>query len=182
VAAPKRLVLTACLTAATAASLTGLAAPAQAAAERVRAEGPLTRYDTALVPEGAAARVQEVRTASGSTVVTLHVRGLLPDHEYGAHAHVGACGSTGAAAGPHYQDVVAPSGHATDPAYANPDNEVWLDVTTDSEGNGSAQALVGWQFRPSGANSVILHARHTATEEGTAGTAGSRLACLTVAF
>jgi Cu-Zn family superoxide dismutase len=123
-----------------------------------------------------------VRTASGSTVVTLHVRGLLPDHEYGAHAHVNACGSTGAAAGPHYQDVVAPAGHATDPAYANPDNEVWLDLTTDSEGVGSAQALVRWQFRPGGAASVIFHARHTATESGTAGTAGSRLACLSVPF
>ena len=181
-ASPMRLAVTTCLTATVAVAFTGAATPAQAAAERVRAEGLLTRYDTALVPEGATARVQEVRTASGSTVVTLQVRRLLPDHEYGAHAHVGACGSTGAAAGPHYQDVIAPSGHATDPAYANPDNEVWLDLTTDSEGSGSAQALVRWQFRPSGANSVILHARHTASESGTAGTAGSRLACLTVAF
>jgi Cu-Zn family superoxide dismutase len=182
VAARNRFALITCLTAALAASATGVAAPAQAAAERVRAEGLLTRYDAALVPEGATARVQEVRTASGSTVVTLQVRGLLADHEYGAHAHVNACGSTGAAAGPHYQDVVAPAGHSTDPAYANPRNEVWLDLTTDAEGNGSAQTVVRWQFRPSGANSVVLHARHTATEEGSAGTAGSRLACLTVGF
>ena len=178
-AARSRIAFVSSLTACFAVSLVP---SAQAAAERVRAEGPIVRYDSALVPEGATARVQEVRTASGSTVVQLQVRGLLPDHEYGAHAHVNACGSTGAAAGPHYQDVVAPAGHGTDPAYANPENEVWLDLTTDSEGNGSAQALVGWQFRPSGANSVILHVHHTDTEEGTAGTAGPRIGCLTVAF
>lgn len=155
---------------------------ASAAPDRVRAEGALTSYDTALVPVGATARVQAVPTSSGSTVVTLHVRGLLPDTAYGAHAHVSACGSTGAAAGPHYQDVLAPSGHATDPAYANADNEVWLDLTTDAEGNGSAQALVRWQFRAGGANSVVLHVEHTHTEPGTAGTAGRRLGCMTVPF
>jgi Cu-Zn family superoxide dismutase len=152
------------------------------AGDRVRAEGPLVRYDTALVPDGATARVQEVRTASGSTVVTLHVRGLLPNHEYGSHAHVNACGATGSAAGPHYQDQVAPAGHGTDPLWANDGNEVWLDLTTDDDGNGSAQALVRWQFRPGGANSVILHAMHTSTQSGSAGTAGARLACLTVPF
>lgn len=176
-----RITLVSSLTASMAVSFLGVAAPAQAAAERVRAEGPVISYN-ALVPAGATARVQEVRTASGSTVVTLQVRGMLPDHEYGAHAHVNACGSTGAAAGPHYQDVVAPAGHATDPAYANSDNEVWLDLTTDSEGAGSAQALVRWQFRPAGAGSVTFHARHTATEPGVAGTAGPRLGCLSVPF
>ena len=158
------------------------ASPAWAAAERVRAEGPLVSYDPTLVPPGATARVQEVRTSVGSTVVTLQVRGLLPSHEYGAHAHVNSCGATGGAAGPHYQDVAAPAGHATDPAYANSDNEVWLDVTTDAEGSASAQALVRWQFRPGGAHSVVLHAHATSTSSGTAGTAGPRLACLTVPF
>lgn len=177
-----RIALVSSLTATMAASLAGVATPAEAAAERVRAEGPLVRYDAALVPEGATARVQEVRTASGSTVVTLHVRGLLANRDYGAHAHVNACGSTGAAAGPHYQQVVAPADHATDPNYANPANEVWLDLTTDSEGNGSAQALQGWQFRTGGAGSVILHLRHTSSEPGTAGTAGARVACLSVPF
>jgi Cu-Zn family superoxide dismutase len=155
---------------------------AEAGADRIRAEGELVSYDPALVPEGAWARVQEVRTPKEMTVVTLHVRGLRPNTSYGAHAHVGACGSTGAAAGPHYPDVVAPAGHATDPAYANPGNEVWLDLTTDDEGNGSAQTRVAWWFRSGGANSVILHVEHTHTEPGAAGTAGRRLGCLTVAF
>jgi Cu-Zn family superoxide dismutase len=152
------------------------------AGERVRAGGELVRYDTTLIPAGATARVQEVRTSSGSTVVTLHVRGLLPDHQYGAHAHVNACGSTGSAAGPHYQDQLAPAGQGTNPLWANDGNEVWLDLTTDDDGNGSAQALVRWQFRSGGANSVILHAMHTSTQPGAAGTAGPRLACLTVPF
>jgi Cu-Zn family superoxide dismutase len=155
---------------------------AEAGADRVRAEGAPVSYDSTLVPEGAWARVQELRTPNEATIVTLHVRGLLPNTSYGAHAHVNACGSTGAAAGPHYQNVPAPAGHATDPVYANPYNEVWLDLTTDGEGNGSAQTRVGWWFRSGGANSVILHVEHTHTEPGAAGTAGRRLGCLTVGF
>ncbi len=115
--------------------------------------------------------------------MTLHVRGLAPSTAYGAHAHVNACGATGAAAGPHYQDQRAPVGHAADVAYANPDNEIWLDLTTDGEGNGAAQTVVTWQFRADGANSVVVHAQQTAAgPDGSAGTAGPRLACLRVDF
>lgn len=160
-----------------------VAGPAGAAADRVRQQGPLLRYDLALVPEGATARVQAVQTSSGSTVVTLQVRGLRPSRDYGAHVHTSACGATGAAAGPHYQHVlpVAPD-LPTDPAFGNPANEVWLDLTTDAEGNGSAQSLVRWQTRSGGAGSVVLHQRHTATGPGVAGTAGPRVGCLTVPF
>lgn len=177
------LILTAAVPAAAAVLVAALpVVPAQAAADRVRAEGPLTTYSPS-VPAGATARVQAVATASGQTVVTLHVRGLAPRTTYGAHAHVNPCGATGAAAGPHYQDAVAPPGHAADVAFANPDNEVWLDLTTDDEGNGAAQTVVGWQFRPGGANSVVVHAQPTASgPDGSAGTAGARLACLTVGF
>lgn len=181
-AALTRFALVSSLTASMAVPLLGIATPAQAAAERVRAEGPWVSYNATLVPADATARVQEVRTASGSTVVTLQVRGLRANREYGAHAHVNACGATGGAAGPHYQDVIAPTELPNDPAYANPDNEVWLDFTTDDEGNGSAQALVRWQFRSGGANSVVMHDHATATDPGTAGTAGPRLACFTVPF
>lgn len=180
---PRTLLMTAALPAAAATLLVALpAVPALAAADRVRAEGPLIRYGTSL-PEGAVARVQSVATSSGKTVVTLHVRGLRPDTDYGAHAHVSPCGATGGAAGPHYQHVVAPAGHAADVAYANPDNEIWLDLTTDGEGDGAAQTVVDWQFRPSGGNSVVVHALPTATgPDGAAGTAGPRLGCLTVGF
>lgn len=180
---PRTLLLTAALPAAAATLLAALpAVPALAAADRVRAEGPLIRYDTSL-PQGAFARVQSVATSSGKTVVTLHVRGLTPDTEYGAHAHVSPCGATGAAAGPHYQDDVAPAGQAAYVAYANPDNEIWLDLTTNDKGNGAAQTVVDWQFRPGGANSVVVHRDPTASgTDGTAGTAGPRLGCLTVGF
>ena len=74
-------------------------------------------------------------------------------------------------------------GGLTDPAFANPANEIWLDLTTDAAGNGRAKAVVDWQF-PSGRRpgSVIIHERHTSTGAGTAGVAGQRVACLTVPF
>lgn len=166
---------------ATAAALL-VSSPADAAADRVRAAGPLVRYDTALVPEGAAARVQAVATSSGATVFTLHVSGLVAHRTYGAHVHVRACGAAPADAGPHYQHRVAPAGQAATPTFANPDNEVWLDLTTDDEGNGSAQSRVEWQTRTGGANSVVLHAAQTSTGQTTSGTAGPRVGCLTAAF
>ena len=160
------------------------ASPSLAGADRVRAEGQLVRYgDGDHVPAGATARVQAVYNAAGDSIVTLHVRGLLPNHEYGAHAHKAACGPTNPLdAGGHFQNVV---GSPTDPAFANPVNEIWLDFTTDSEGNGAAQTVVPWQFSPTRrAGSVMIHAEHTHTggQDGTAGNAGARLACLTVGF
>jgi Cu-Zn family superoxide dismutase len=159
-----------------------VASPALARADRVRSDGPLVTYSSA-VPEGATARVQAVYNSAGSTIVTLHVWGLLPNTEYGAHAHVNACGSTGAAAGPHFQNVQDPVVPSVNPAYANPRNEIWLDLETDDEGNGVAQTRVPWQFHPDRlAHSVIIHAEHTHTGPGDSGTAGARLACLTVDF
>jgi Cu-Zn family superoxide dismutase len=165
------------------------ASPSLAGADRVRSEGELVRYGAPTdIPDGSRARVQAVYNAAGDTVVTLHVWGLAPNHEYGAHAHQSACGATGAAAGGHFQNTPFPGGSsATDPLYANPTNEIWLDLTTDADGNGVAQTKVPWQFSPTRrAGSVMIHAEHTHDGSdgttGTAGTAGSRLACLTVGF
>ena len=158
------------------------ASPALAGTERIRAEGPLVAYSPA-VPAGAHARVQAVANAAGTTIVTLQVRGLRPNTEYGAHAHQNACGATGAAAGAHYQRVMDPVQPSTNPAYANPRNEIWLDFTTDAEGNGSAQTRVRWQFEPDRrAGSVIVHEHATNHGPDGAGTAGARLACLSVGF
>lgn len=178
-----RRIIIATVPAAVAAVLAALpVAPAVAATPPIRVEGALIAY-AASVPVSAAARVQAVDTGSGKTVVTLHVRGLAPNTAYGAHAHVNTCGATRAAAGPHYQHVVAPFGQAADVAYANADNEIWLDLGTDPAGNGAAQTVVDWQFRSDGANSVVVHAHATATgPNGSAGTAGPRLACLSVDF
>jgi superoxide dismutase, Cu-Zn family len=174
-------------------AVTGLVLPsaigagsAHANGARVRAEGAFGVTDgaytyNAAVPAGARARVQAVYTGSGQTVVTLHVWGLLPDRHYGAHAHQNACGPLATDAGAHYQHVV---GGATDPAFANPDNEIWLDLATDADGNGSAQTVVRWQFAADRrAGSVVIHDRHTTHGvPGSAGTAGPRHGCLSVGF
>ncbi len=159
------------------------ASPAIAGAERARAEGTLVRYDTAVVPENARARVQAVYNAAGDSIITLHVWGMKPHTEYGAHAHVNACGPTGLDAGPHFQNVIDPVQPSTNPSYANPTNEIWLDLITGGSGNGVAQAKVPWQFSPERrAHSVVIHAEHTHTGQTDSGTAGARLACLTVGF
>jgi Cu-Zn family superoxide dismutase len=112
-----------------------------------RTSGPLITYSAA-VPEGATARVQTVETGSGRTITTLHVSGLAPNTEHGAHAHTKPCGETGGAAGPHFQDDVDPVSPSTNPAYANPENEIWLDLTTNAAGQGRAKNTVDWQFSP----------------------------------
>jgi Cu-Zn family superoxide dismutase len=169
------------------------ASPSIAGADRVRGEEPLVPYPAAtggapeLVPAGATARVQAVYNAAGDSIVTLHVKGLLPGRTYGAHAHVNACGLTGAAAGPHFQHVPDPApGVSVDPAYANPGNEIWLDVHTDAAGNGAAQTKVAWQFTPDRRpGSVMIHELPTGTGalgDSAAGAAGKRLACVDVGF
>ncbi|WP_199442710.1 superoxide dismutase family protein [Umezawaea beigongshangensis] len=138
-------------------------------------------YSGDLVPVGAEVSVK-AEPENGSTTVTLDVTGLLPDHDYGAHVHTSPCGPTGADAGPHYQNEADPVTPSVDPAYANPENEIWLDITTDAEGAATATATVDWEFRDGGASSAVIHAEHTATEAGRAGTAGDRLACVTHEF
>lgn len=159
------------------------ASPAVAGPDRVRASGELVRHDASAVPEGARARVNAVYTSSGDTIVTLHVWGMAPNTPYGAHAHVNSCGADGAAAGPHFQNVLDPVVPSVNPAYANPTNEIWLDLTTNAAGNGVAKTKVPWQFSPTRrAKSVILHVEHTHTGPTDSGVAGARLACLTVDF
>ncbi|GAA5018830.1 hypothetical protein [Actinopolymorpha pittospori] len=90
-------------------------------------------------------------------------------------------GEDPADAGPHVQwreDPVQPS---TDPRFANPRNEIWLDFTTDRNGVGVAASVVRWPVCQKTAGSVVLHV-HTSTEPGQAGMAGARLACVNVDF
>ena len=144
--------------------------PAAASAERAHssgtftAAGPAFTYSTSsLVPVGSTAEVRVVETAAGTTVATLHVRGLASRKTYTVHAHTGSCSSSSASSGGHYQHVV---GGAVDD-----ENELWLGFTTNLAGNGSAQSVVGWEFRPGAALSVTFH-------QGGA----TRVACLPVAF
>jgi Cu-Zn family superoxide dismutase len=70
----------------------------------------------------------------------------------------------------HYQNV---------PGLVSEENEIWLDFTTDAEGNGSSTAVRDWLIRPGGASSVIIHDHGT---DHMAGTAGPKLGCLDVDF
>ncbi|MHA6631235.1 superoxide dismutase family protein [Pseudonocardia sichuanensis] len=143
-------------------------------------------YDPAQAPVGAELAV-EAGASDGATRVRLEVEGLLPDRGYAAHAHARPCGPTGDAAGPHFQNEVDPAATpeqpSTDPAYANPQNEIWLDLRTDAEGDGEASTEVPFVFSDRAPASVVIHeAETTATAAGEAGSAGGRLACLNVPF
>ena len=163
--------------------------------EETRAEGTLAppeqaqdayTYDPALAPEGARISVA-AGEADGATRVNLQVQGILPNRGYAVHAHARACGPTGDAAGPHYQHQVDPAATpehpSTDPAYANPQNEIWLDLRTDGAGNAETSTEVPFVFTDRAPASVVIHAAEaTATQPGAAGSAGARVACLNVPF
>ncbi|MFI5958309.1 superoxide dismutase [Cryptosporangium sp. NPDC051539] len=139
-------------------------------------------YDSSLVPAGAEAHLVVAQIVD-TTTVTLSVSKLLPNRTYGAHLHTKPCGAAGDAAGPHYQHRMDPAASASppsvNPAYANAQNEVWLDVTTDSQGDGTSKSTQMWVFSET-PKSLVLHADKTQTMAGRAGTAGKRIACLTV--
>lgn len=146
--------------------------------------GPGRTYTPATAPEGASVRT-EVAPAGNGTTATLGVRGLLPNRGYAVHLHTKPCGPTGNDAGPHFQDRVDPAATpekpSSDPAYANATNEFWLDVRTDATGGGTSSATVPFALTDRRPASVIIHEKmETATAPGTAGTAGGRLACVTL--
>ncbi|NMH98627.1 superoxide dismutase family protein [Pseudonocardia acidicola] len=144
--------------------------------------GTAITYAPDLVPVGATAEVTST-SGDGKATVTLELSGLLPDRRYGAHAHTNRCGAAPADAGAHFQHVKDPAAPSVDPAYANPQNEIWLDFQTDAEGKATATSTVAWEFTDQAhPRSVVVHAERTATEPGKAGTAGDRAACVSVDF
>ncbi|NGY60595.1 superoxide dismutase [Lentzea sp. NEAU-D13] len=181
--------LTACSTPAPAPAPTPAPAPAikpvaEASVAAPAASGDQPKgitYDVARVPLDAKLSTG-TSVSDGRTTVELKVFGLLPDTKYGSHVHTKPCGAKPADSGPHYQNEKDPVTPSVDPKYANAQNEIWLDFTTDSTGAATATATVTWAFRKGEANAVVVHASHTSTEHGKAGTAGDRLACLTAQF
>ncbi|MGI5341618.1 superoxide dismutase family protein [Streptomyces sp. CA-181903] len=149
---------------------------------RTRSGGAAVTYAPDAVPGGARVRVAERPAHGGGTRFVLRLQGLPAGRTFGAHVHRQACGPKPDDAGPHYQNVKDPVQPSVDPAYANPRNEVWLDVTTDAHGAARAETAVAWRVRPGEARSVVLHEHATDTRAGHAGTAGARLACVTVPF
>ncbi|MDX8030733.1 superoxide dismutase family protein [Lentzea sp. BCCO 10_0856] len=138
-------------------------------------------YDVKRIPLGAKLSAGS-SVSDGQTTVELKVSGLLPNTKYGSHVHTKPCGAKPADSGPHYQNEKDPVTPSVDAKYANAQNEIWLDFTTDAQGAATGTATVKWEFRKGEANAVIVHAAHTSTEHGKAGTAGDRLACLTAQF
>lgn len=139
-------------------------------------------YDLERVPSGAHASVFSLSTERLGTTTKLAVSGLQPGKHYGAHVHESACGPSGDDAGPHFQHEQDPNQPSTDPEYANPDNEVWLDFTTTADGKGFAASHVDWSYQDRRPASVVIHEHHTSTDPGEAGDAGARLACINVGF
>ncbi|PWK85193.1 Cu-Zn family superoxide dismutase [Lentzea atacamensis] len=183
------LVGAALLTGATACSGETPAAPAVKPVAETEVAGPAASgdqpkgitYDVKRIPLGAKLSTGS-SVAGGRTTVELKVSGLQPDTKYGSHVHTKPCGAKPADSGPHYQNEKDPVAPSVDPKYANAQNEIWLDFTTDAQGAATATATVNWEFRKGEANAVIIHATHSSTEHGKAGTAGDRLACLTAQF
>ncbi len=144
-------------------------------------------YNPALAPVGAAILASLLPSGYDypQTAATLAVAGLLPNRGYAVHVHTNACGATGEDAGPHYQNRIdpaaSPQAPSTNPEYANPRNEIWLDVRTNAAGSGSANTIVPFTFTDRIPGSIVVHeAMTTATAPGQAGNAGARLACLTL--
>nr|WP_255429757.1 superoxide dismutase family protein [Streptomonospora sp. PA3] len=142
-------------------------------------EAEAVTYDKEAVPVGSTAGVHVTKDGA-ETDFHLAVSGLKPEETYGAHVHTMACGEDPADAGPHYQNDPAPTKTSHDPAYVNPDNEVWLDFTTNADGAGTSNADVEWHPRKGEAGSIVIHSEHTKAEPGVAGEAGTRLACVNI--
>ncbi|WP_030299770.1 superoxide dismutase family protein [Streptomyces katrae] len=138
-------------------------------------------FDTKAVPDGSKVTVTE-RVEGDGTHVDLRLHGVAANRTFGAHVHQKPCGSKPNDSGPHYQNTVDPKQPSTNPAYANPRNETWLDITTDGHGDGSSASTTAWRYRDGQARSVVIHEHATHTDPGTAGTAGARLACINVPF
>ncbi|WP_203217404.1 superoxide dismutase family protein [Nocardia arthritidis] len=139
-------------------------------------------YDTTLAPAGSRARI-EIDNDGQTTTATFTVSGLLPNRVYGTHAHTKACGAKPADSGFHYQNVEDPNAKgkmSTDARYANPQNELWLDFTTDESGSATQVSNVDWVFRDGEPGSIVVHEKKTDTTDGKAGMAGARVACLSI--
>ncbi|MFI0805494.1 superoxide dismutase, Cu-Zn family [Amycolatopsis lurida] len=141
----------------------------------------LLTYQPDLVPVGAEVTMV-LRRRGNSASLTVTLGGADPNRRYTAHVHTRTCGVDPNGSGPHYQDRKDEHQPSVDPAFANPANEVWLDLTTDLTGRGTTTVETAWFFREGEANSLVLHAGKTHTEHGIAGTAGARIACVTEHF
>ncbi|GII92893.1 superoxide dismutase family protein [Sinosporangium siamense] len=137
-------------------------------------------YDPKLAPKGSNATVT-VESVDSTTVSTLTVKKFKPMRTYGAHLHTKPCGAKPDDSGPHFQHDHSHTPGMPSEHLANPRNEVWLDFTTDGTGSATATARQDWSFPPDRLpGSLIIHERATTSQGPEAGTAGARIACLTL--
>ncbi|MFC4008108.1 hypothetical protein ACFOY2_12810 [Nonomuraea purpurea] len=128
-------------------------------------------YDRKLAPRGAQASAT-VESSGGVTRTSLVVEGFLHKRRYGAHLHVKPCGKKPDDAGPHFQH---------EHGKVNPSSEVWLDFTTNGEGAGRSSARNDWALTPDRLpHSLVIHSQATKTSGPQVGTAGDRVACVTL--
>jgi Cu-Zn family superoxide dismutase len=145
-------------------------------------------YNPALAPAGAHLTVA-MTPSDEATTAELTVSGLVPNRGYAVHANVNACSPNPAAEGPRYQNRIDPTVNptsisgatSTNPEYANPRNEMWLDVHTDATGSGTSRTTVPFVFTDRGPGSIVLEdATDTPTGLGQAAKEGARIACLSL--
>jgi Cu-Zn family superoxide dismutase len=145
-------------------------------------------YNPQLAPPGAHISVL-MAPHNESTTAEMTVSGLLPNRGYAAHANVNACSPNPAAEGPTYQNRIDPAVNtkaigqqrSTNPEYANPQNEVWLDVRTDGSGSGTSRVTLPFVFTDRGPGAVVLYdGEQTNTAPGQVGQAGNPIACVSL--
>lgn len=127
------------------------------------------------LPEGdLSGRAQAVRTASGTTHVSVRVAGLQPGVTYGIHLHNASCSAANPGGGHYKHDPAGPG---------QPPNELWpsstphdplAGITANEAGIATGRGTAEWTARDD-AVSVVLHAGLGHGSTSTAG--GPKLAC-----
>jgi len=155
------------------------------AAANPSAQANAVSYNPALAPVGA--HMTATVTPSGdSTVADLTVSGLAPNRGFSVVAHVNTCGGVPGGEGPRFQKQIDPAASptkpSTNPEYANANNEIWLDVHTDSTGAATSHTTVPFVLTDRGPRSIVVHdePQTTATTGQGLGQTSDRVACLSL--
>lgn len=146
----------------------GGSAPRVACADLVRDAYPdfQTTGTATVLPDGVdlgysalSASASITRRKDGSTRATIQASGLMASQVYPVHVHAQSCALENG--GPHYKLDAG----VTDTVESN---ELWLDITADASGSGSAEIEAAHLARPE-AQSLVIHAAEDNTK---------RIACI----
>lgn len=118
-------------------------------------------------------RAHLVRTGNGRTLLTVHVKGLVPGAGYGVHLHDAPCSSANPGGGHYKFDPEGP---------VQPPNELWASsdphdpmagVTANAAGNAHGHGVAEWRAARS-AQAVVIHIDF---KRGGSPRGGAKLAC-----